>query len=73
MRLLAPLAPLLTLTLAWLVSGCSDAPRPPGDGIRVEDTATGVRLSSATTVVDVARAPYRLELRAAGGGDAIAG
>jgi alpha-glucosidase (family GH31 glycosyl hydrolase) len=62
----------LLLAVARLAAGCSDADAPAVGGVVVERTATSIRLSSPSTVVEVARDPFRLELRAAGGGEAIA-
>jgi len=62
-----------TIGVAALVLSCSDAGRTPSSGgISVEHTATGIRVSSAATVLDVNRAPYGLTLRDAGGGTVLA-
>ena len=48
------------------VAACSDAPRSSG-GITVESGADAIRISSPTTVVTVARSPYRLSFTARDG------
>lgn len=63
---------LLPVLLAGLAAACSDADQASSNGIRVVDTPTGFRVSSTSTVVEIDRNPFRLELRAGSDGPTLA-
>lgn len=56
------LRPLVLLALVALAAACSDASTPSTPGIRVESTASGIRITSPTTALEIRRAPCRLAL-----------
>jgi len=63
--------PAVLLVVAALLAGCADAGTPARPAVRVESTASGIRVASARTVVEVQRNPYRLTL-ASPSGDVVA-